>query len=107
MSWGGFFYPHKVQVRDLQLGGLGKSHGVARSLPAEVKDEQRIVRDRDGAEVVSSTQVTVDVDANVAPGALVTVWAGSPAQREAEVIAVTRAENGDTPLDSYLLLSLE
>lgn len=107
MSWGTFFYPHTVLVRDIGRGrGIGPSFGEARSLDAEVKDEQRIVRNRDGKEVVSNTQVTVDLDANVAPGSLVTVWDGTSAERESEVVAVSRAENRDTPLDSYLVLSL-
>lgn len=110
MSWPAFFYPHNVQVRDpLGGGGMGQRWQPApgRELPAEVKDEQRLVRDRDGAEVVSSTQVTVALSADVAVDALVTVWAGTSAAREARVIAVARNDNGGTPLDSYLLLSLE
>ncbi len=106
MSWPDFFYPHEVTVRDRGAGsGLGPGYGVARTLAAEVKDEQRLVRNIDGAEVVSSTQVSVDLGANVAPGALVTVWKGTSAQREAEVIAVSRNENG-FELDSFLLLHL-
>ncbi|MGD9607399.1 MAG: hypothetical protein AB7V10_07955 [Leucobacter sp.] len=108
MSWGAFFYPHTVHVRDIGAGsGFGQSFGVARALAAEVKDEQRIVRDRDGREVVSNTQVTVDLGAGVAPGSLVTVWKGTSAEREAQVLAVGRDDNGDSMLDSFLVLSLE
>ena len=107
MSWDAFFYPHTVEVRDVGRGrGIGPSFGAPRSLAAEVRDEQRIVRDRDGKEVVSNTQVTVELSADVAPGSLVTVWKGSAAERESAVVAVSRAENSDIPLDSYLVLSL-
>jgi hypothetical protein len=60
MTWGGFFYPHQVLVRDLvRAGGMGSSHGAARALAAEVIDTQTLVRDKDGREVVSSTRVTL------------------------------------------------
>lgn len=101
------FYPHTVTVRDYQPGGgMGPGYGAPRTIPAEVKDEQRMVRDADGVEVVSSTQVTVKVAANVPVGSLVTVWAGKAGEREAQVLAVGRNENPDD-LDDFLVLSLE
>lgn len=107
MTWDDpFFYPHKVTVRDrVQGGGTRTSYGAARRLSAEVKDEQRLVRDASGAEVVSSSQVTVPLSASVAVGALVTVWPDGDGKREAQVLAVARNENDDE-LDSYLVLSL-
>lgn len=108
MRWPGFFYPHQISVRDLtDEGGLGSSWGSPRTLDAEVKDEQKLVRNAEGSEVVSSTQVKVPLDSDVAPGALVKVWAGTTAEREARVITVGRSDNRGTPLDSYLTLSLE
>lgn len=107
MSWGAFFYPHSVDVRDLvQGGGMGDSYATARSLAAEVKDQQQLVRAADGSEVVSSTTVKVPLPEHVPVGSLVTVWPGTPAAREAEVLAVGRHENG-APLDEYLELSLK
>lgn len=106
--WGALFYPHVVSVRDrLGAGSVGVRYGPPRTLSAEVLDEQQLVRDRDGQEVVSSTRVTVPLDANVAVGALVTVWAATSAEREAEVLAVGRDDNGATPLDSHLVLRLK
>ena len=107
MTWGGFFYPHQVLVRDLvRAGGMGSSHGAARALAAEVIDIQTLVRDKDGREVVSSTRVTVALPEHVPLGSLVTVWAGSPRERTAVVLAVAVNDNDD-PLDSHLVLSLE
>lgn len=101
------FYPHTVSVRDyIAGGGMGPTFGAARTVVAEVKDEQRMVRNADGIEVVSSTQVTVKLDANVPVGSLVTVWAGNAGEREAQVLAVGRNENPDD-LDDFLVLSLE
>ena len=107
MSWGGFFYPHQVLVRDLvRAGGMGSSHGAARALAAEVIDTQTLVRDKDGREVVSSTRVTLPLPQHVPLGSLVTVWPGTPQEREARVLAASLNPN-DPPLDAYLLLSLE
>ena len=107
MTWGGFFYPHQVLVRDLvRAGGMGSSHGAARALAAEVIDTQTLVRDKDGREVVSSTRVTVPLPQHVPLGSLVTVWPGGPSERTARVLAVAANPNGD-PLDAYVVLSLE
>ena len=107
MSWGGFFYPHQVLVRDLvRAGGMGSSHGAARALAAEVIDIQTLVRDKDGREVVSSTRVTLPLPQHVPLGSLVTVWPGIPQEREARVLAAS-LNPSDPPLDAYLLLSLE
>lgn len=101
------FYPHTVSVRDHIPGGaMGPTFGDPRTLVAEVKDEQRMVRNADGEEVVSSTQVTVKLDANVPVLSLVTVWPGKAGAREAQVLAVGRNDNPDD-LDSFLVLSLE
>lgn len=105
--WGPFFYPHQVTVRDLTgAGGMGAGHGAPRTLQAEVKDKQTLVRNTDGAEVVSSTMVTVPLPETIRPGTLVTLWPGTPQEREAEVLSVQRDENGG-PLDSFLVLYLE
>jgi len=107
VTWDDFFYPHKVKVRDLSaVGGMGSRYSQPRTVAAEVKDEQRLVRNVDGAEVVSSTQVTVPLSTVVPIGSLVTVWPGTSSEREAEVLAVGRDDNGDTDLDSFLVLSL-
>lgn len=109
MSWGdaGFWYPHTIQVEDTQgRGGKDRIPGATRSLSAEVKDQQRLVRAADGTQSVSSSTVTVPIDSAVEAGSLVTVWPGTPQERTAAVIAVQRDENDDD-LDSHLILSLE
>lgn len=109
MTWpASFFFPHTVKVRDVTgSGGMGVVHSpTARSLAAEVIDKQELVRNAAGEEVVSSTRVTVALDANVRQGALVTVWDGTSAKREAAVISVGRDENAP-PLPSHLVLWLK
>ncbi len=106
MTWGAFFYPHKVSVRDLvSSGGMGSTYGPPRELAAEVLDEQTVVRTADGTEVVSSTRVTLPLPENVPLGSLVTVWLGDAYEREAEVLTAAINRN-DPPLDAYLLLRL-
>lgn len=85
---------------------MGCGFAEPRELIAEVKDEQRLVRTADGSEAVSSSTVTVPLESAVAPGALVTVWAETSAERESSVIAVAREEN-PPPLPSHLILSLK
>ncbi|WP_417555595.1 hypothetical protein [Microbacterium sp.] len=109
MTWvDGFFFPDTVTVRDRTGGGgMGSGYGQPRTLAAETIDVQQIVRDASGQEVVSSSRVTVPLDANVPIGSLVTVWPGKPgAEREAEVLQVGRDEN-PPPLPSHQILWLK
>jgi hypothetical protein len=106
VTWGAFWYPHQISIRDLTgKGGMGSTYGAPRTLSAEVLDEQTLVRDADGREVVSSTRVTLPLPEHVPLGSLVTVWPGEPHEREAEVLAAAVNPN-DPPLDAYLVLRL-
>lgn len=107
MTWPAFFWPHSVQVRDSRAGGgMGGGHGTPRSLAAEVKDTRQLIRNADGAEVVSSSQVTVPLGSNVPLGSLVTVWAGTPRERTAQVLQVGTDDNTDSLLDDFEVLYL-
>ncbi|WHP18834.1 hypothetical protein [Cellulomonas sp. ES6] len=107
MTWGAFWYPHSVSIRDrAAAGGMGSTYGPPRTVSAEVIDEQTIVRDADGREVVSSTRVTLALPEHVPLGSLVTVWPGQPYEREARVLSAAVSPN-DPPLDAHLLLRLE
>lgn len=101
-----FFFPHVVAVQDLTgSGGMGETYGPSRDVVAEVIDERTILRGQDGQEVVSSTRVTVPLEAEVPVGSLVTVWPGGTAERTAEVLRVGRDDN-PPPLPSHLVLYL-
>lgn len=107
MTWGAFWYPHTVTIRDLMgAGGMGDTYGAPRTVAAEVLDEQTLVRDADGREVVSSTRVTLALPEHVPLGSLVTVWPGQPYERQARVLTAAVNAN-EPPLDSFLLLRLE
>lgn len=107
MTWPAFFYPHRVQVQDFRRGGgMGGGYGPARELAAEVKDTRQLIRNIDGAEVVSSSQVTVPLGSNVPLASLVTLWSGTPRERTAEVLQVGTDDNADSLLDDFELLYL-
>jgi len=85
---------------------MGTSYGTARTVAAEVIDEQTLVRDADGREVVSSTRVTLALPEHVPLRSLVTVWPGQPYEREARVLSAA-VNPHDPPLDAHLVLRLE
>ncbi|MGV8972909.1 MAG: hypothetical protein ACOH10_11355 [Rhodoglobus sp.] len=97
--------PHEVAVRAITgSGGMGSTYAAPETVPAFVIDERVLVRDASGAEVVSSTQVHLGFDVTAPPGSLVTVWPGVAGEREATVIASSRAAHERLP--AYQTLSL-
>ena len=107
MTWGDFFYPHKVRVQDLLgRGSMGDVFGEARTLRAEIRDTQILVTGADGAQVTSSAQVTVASDSGVVLGSRVTIWVGSVYERTYAVLAVSDNPDTGDPLDDYTVLSL-
>lgn len=99
------FTPHVVAVRDLQsAGGMGRTYADERPVSGFANDEQKLVRGADGAEVLSTSQVTVNFDEEIPIGSLVTVWAGSPSAREATVVAISRNHHPTLPSYQTLLL---
>jgi hypothetical protein len=103
----GFWFPDAVKVEAKQgRGGMGAKYAAEVDSVAEVKDEQKLVRTADGAEVVSSSNVTVPLDPVIPLGSLVTVWPGGTAERTAVVLAVSRQVN-HPPLPSHQVLWLE
>ncbi|MDJ1113234.1 hypothetical protein [Microbacterium dauci] len=108
MSWfDAVFFPHKVSIRAYRnTRGHGENHAAAKTVAAEVRDEAELIRTPEGSEVVSSSRVTVGLDVLAPHKSLVTVWPGTPAQREATVLRVAREEN-PPPLPSHQILYLE
>lgn len=107
MRWPAFFWPHEVRIRNVaSSGGLGGQYGQPFTVACEVKDEQQLVRNREGAEVVSSTNVTVPIDTTVGLDSLVTVWPGvDGAEREASVVRISRRPEL-APLESHIIIYL-
>ncbi|MGX5772695.1 hypothetical protein ACWKWN_18285 [Microbacterium trichothecenolyticum] len=110
MSWGdSFWWPHKVLIRPLGGGG-----GMGPRLTpepvesvAEVDDSQRMIRNADSVQVMSSARVTVPLDTVAPLGSEITLWPGrAGVERTSNVIATAYQDNGDG-LGSQLVLSLE
>ena len=101
-----YYTQHRVLVADLVVGaGMGSTWGDAREMPAFVADERRLVVNMDGEEVVSNSQVSVDVDEGIPLGSMVTVWPGDAAERSAKVIAITQFRHPRLP--SFQTLFIE
>lgn len=100
------FTPHDAIVSALTgSGGMGDTFAAPVTVPAFVVEEQKVVRDAQGVEVVSSTQVHCGFDVIAPPGSLVTVWPGSIGEREAKVITSLRAAHPRLP--AFQTLALE
>lgn len=90
--------PHEAVGKALTgNGGMGPIHAAPAPFACFVHEEVRLVRDATGAEVVSSTQLHCGFDVVMPPGSLVTVWPGTPASREAEVISTGRSAHETLP----------
>ncbi|MFC7430985.1 MULTISPECIES: hypothetical protein [unclassified Agrococcus] len=101
-----YFKPHTVSVRDrVDGGGMGPGYGDPRDVRGFVVDEQKVVVTASGVEAVSSSQVHTDADELVPPQSLVTIWVGTPFEREAAVVAITRGEHPTLP--GFQTLALE
>ncbi|WHE35153.1 hypothetical protein [Microbacterium sp. BDGP8] len=85
------FTRHSAVVRAKRRGGGMGGGGYAdpRTVRAWVVDEQQTVIGADAVEVISSTQVSLDIDEDIPQGSLVTVWSGAPNEREAVVLAIS------------------
>ncbi|MEW1706985.1 hypothetical protein AB0230_07060 [Microbacterium sp. NPDC089190] len=58
-----------------------------------ISDKRRYVRDRDGNEVISESRIALDLpDHDVPDGSLVTIWRGTPQERETTAIVTAVAD---------------
>lgn len=96
--------PHKVTVRPFMgVGGAGPVYGDRYDLdPAEgrgvyLEDAREVVIDSEGTEVVSNTRFFCNFDDAPPEKSMVTVWVGTPFEREAPVVRVARFEHPRFP----------
>lgn len=101
--------PHKRLVSykpKLGSGGLGPVYGDEVICErAAISDTRKLVRNSDGQEVVSSTQVVLDPEHQLPAGSLVTVWRGRAREREALLISESFGEFPKLP--SLVLIAIE
>lgn len=96
--------PHRVTVRPFRgVGGAGPIYGVPYDLSPDtgtgvyLEDARDVVIDADGTEVVSSTRFFCSFEDAPPEKSLVTVWVGTPFEREAPVVRVGRFEHPNWP----------
>lgn len=101
----GWLYRHRIKVqRHEGEGAYGPVYAEPVTLKGLVEDEVRLVRDRTGAEVVSSTSVILPPStADIPAESLVTV----PSGRTTRVIIAARADGAGLPTPDHLELFLE
>jgi hypothetical protein len=84
-------------------GAYGAQFGApVPDVPAWVDDTRRLVRDADGAEVVSSSTVFLRTGTDCPPGSLIAL----PSGRSAEVIAVAVRDSGPLDLPDHVEVSV-
>lgn len=99
--------PHRISFRKYTgQGPRGPVHAplvlVGR---AYIEDKTQLVRNKDGAETTSSAFVVVDPHWDIPPESLVTIWEGTPREREALLISSGLKDHPEAPshLQLYLL----
>lgn len=96
MDLPGDFLPHEVRIKPLTgSGGMGTVYGAEVTVVAFVLDVRELVRDKSGAEVVSSTKVYVQTPVEAPTDSLVTVWPGTSDERQASVITAAINDRPD------------
>lgn len=100
--------PHEIVVKiKTGDGAYGPIHADPERLDSvRVEDKIRMVRTRDGREVVSTATVWLRPEhGHVSVGSLVTVWPGTEREREAEVLAVAHLHTPPAPTHDELNLT--
>lgn len=82
-------------------GPFGDVYGPAFTIVALVEDKRRLVRSRDGSEVISLTTVRAPLSTNCPEGSKVTTAKG-----EAIALHVSDVDGGRLPVPSHLELAL-
>ena len=87
---------HRVNIQPISKVGSSVSPGYGegrKGIHALVIDkrsrvvDQRVSSETKGQEILSSAHILLRAEQWVAPGSLVTVWPGTPMERECEVVA--------------------
>lgn len=87
-------------------GGAGRTFGDVVKVPrALVVQKDQLVRSKDGEQVISGTQVYLDALAPIPENSKVTVFGGTPFERESTVITSEHYDAGDL-VQPFLVLFL-
>ncbi|WP_026923295.1 hypothetical protein [Glycomyces arizonensis] len=96
---------HTVSIEPyLGTDGYGrKQYGQAMPVQGWLEETRKVVRNKDGAEVVSSTQLHCDLGADVPELSKGTL----PSGKVTEVVAVSHLDGQTLPLPSHLQVAFE
>lgn len=98
------FFVHSVTVKTLAGSGpYGDVYETHADVPCFIEDKRRVVRDKQGAEVISETTIYADIGTVswFKPDSMAVFWG-----RESTVITLARFESGDLDLPDHVAVSL-
>lgn len=102
--------PHTVHwQRSVGTNSQGKVYGAKVEVPeVQVVDKRKLVRSRTGGEIVSESQLFVNLgDAEMEEDDLVTIWLGTYRQRTTKIIAINTWDARNPRIPAYLEVILE
>lgn len=97
--------PHTVKYRKVKgSNSSGKVYGPYVELEdVQVVDKRKLVRSGGGSEIVSESQVYVNLgDAELEEGDLVTIWGGTYREREAKIESISTWDARHQAIPAYL-----
>lgn len=98
----GFLLRHRVEVEPLlREGSHGPVYGPAVPVRCMREDKRRMVRSKDGAEVISETTLRMRLGENIPVGSRVDLG-----DRKADVITAARQDGGGLPTPDHLEVTL-
>ncbi|WP_146114015.1 hypothetical protein [Arthrobacter sp. MYb211] len=99
--------PHKITYKPLLgQGPNGQVYGAPVEIErAYVEDKVQVIKIADGADVASSSFIVVDPDVVIPPESLITVWTGTPRERESRLMQSNYFQHPSAP--SHVVLYLE
>ncbi|MGW6498550.1 hypothetical protein [Nonomuraea angiospora] len=99
-----FLLRHVVLIEPFEGSGpFGAEYGEQAPVRCFVEERRKLVRDAEGAEVVSETTVYMRLDANCPPESRVTL----PSGRQTFVITSSRGDGGGLPTPDHLEVALQ
>lgn len=102
--------PHTVHWQHaLGTNSQGKVYGPRETLEqVQVVDKRKLIRSRTGAEIVSESQLFVNLgDAELEEEDLITIWLDTYRQRTTKIIAINTWDARNPRIPAYLEVYLE
>jgi hypothetical protein len=103
-----FLLRHRVTIEPYQgEGAYGPTYGTpVANVPAFVDDVRRLVRTKDGDEVISETTIVLKPTVDCPDESRVTIWAGTARERTARAVQTSLRDGGGLPTPDHLAVAL-